>query len=263
MKINLTEAAITWLRDRRVFFENKLEVRRLRPGQIIHFKDDTEVEPHTGFLSGNALCEMGAFSYSWSHLPPGLRVGRYCSIASDLSIPRPRHPLDRVSTSSFMYDRNFSIIRSHVEDTGKPFHNAQPNPQKALPVIGNDVWIGAGCTLMPGIAIGDGAVIAAGAVVTRSVEPYTIVGGNPAKPIRLRFPVPVVARLMASKWWRYSFTDFADLPLSDPEAFAERILALGDTLQPYEPERIRLRDLQQFQEGAALPAGALHVPGAA
>lgn len=70
-------------------------------------------------------------------------------------------------------------------------------------VIGNDVWIGSEAVLMPGITVGDGAVIGTRALVTRDVEPYTIVGGNPAKPIRKRFPEAQIAELLEMKWWEW------------------------------------------------------------
>jgi virginiamycin A acetyltransferase len=74
-------------------------------------------------------------------------------------------------------------------------------PVKGDTIIGNDVWIGYGATIMPGVRIGDGAIIAAKSVVARDVEPYTIVGGNPAKEIRKRFSESQVEDLMKLKWW--------------------------------------------------------------
>lgn len=244
MHVILNDAAIEWLHAKRVFFEPEIHSRRLKPGDAISFDDGLEIEPYVGFLAGNQLCEIGSFSYSWSPLPSGIKIGRYCSIAGGMWIPWPRHPLDKVSTSSFMYDDRFSIIQSHINDENIPYNNFQTNPQKGLPVIGNDVWIGAGCVLMPGITIGDGAVIAACSVVTKNVEPFSIMGGNPAKLIRWRFPEHVIVKLIASKWWRYSFAIFADMPLNAPEEFADRINAVGDALQLYRPERVCLADLQ-------------------
>ena len=74
-------------------------------------------------------------------------------------------------------------------------------PHKGDTVIGNDVWIGYDALLMPGVKVGDGAVIAARAVVTGDVPPYAVVGGNPAKAVKRRFPDEVVVELLAIRWW--------------------------------------------------------------
>jgi virginiamycin A acetyltransferase len=74
-------------------------------------------------------------------------------------------------------------------------------PSRGDTVVGNDVWFGYRATVMPGVRMGDGAIIAAGAVVTADVPPYTIVGGNPAKPIRQRFDDEDVKRLLHAAWW--------------------------------------------------------------
>ena len=70
-------------------------------------------------------------------------------------------------------------------------------------MVGNDVWIGSDVTIMPGVRIGDGALIAAKSVVTRDVRPYAIVGGNPAEERRLRFAPEIVERLLALAWWNW------------------------------------------------------------
>jgi virginiamycin A acetyltransferase len=76
-------------------------------------------------------------------------------------------------------------------------------PHKGNLVIGNDVWIGYEATLMAGITIGDGAIIAAKSVVTKDVPPYSIVGGNPAKVIRMRFDESQIRRLLELQWWNW------------------------------------------------------------
>lgn len=86
-------------------------------------------------------------------------------------------------------------------------------------VIGNDVWIGNSATIMPGVKIGDGAIIATNSVVTKDVEPYSIVGGNPAKLIRKRFDDDTIQKLLALKWW--------DWPVEKITQYAEMI-ALGN-----------------------------------
>jgi virginiamycin A acetyltransferase len=74
-------------------------------------------------------------------------------------------------------------------------------PYKGDTVVGNDVWLGYDCMVMPGVHIGDGAIIASRAVVARDVEPYSVVGGNPAKVIRKRFDDATVAELLRIRWW--------------------------------------------------------------
>ncbi|MGI4804002.1 MAG: CatB-related O-acetyltransferase, partial [Janthinobacterium lividum] len=77
-------------------------------------------------------------------------------------------------------------------------------PTKGNTVVGNDVWIGYKATIMPGVTIGDGAIIGSGAVVTKDVEPYSIVGGNPTKTIRKRFDEAKIKTLLEMRWWDWS-----------------------------------------------------------
>ena len=94
-------------------------------------------------------------------------------------------------------------------------------PSKGDTIIGNDVWIGHDATIMPGVHIGDGAIIATKAVVTKDVEPYTIVGGNPAKPIRKRFSEATISKLLQLKWWNWEIekiTQNIEKLTSHPEA---------------------------------------------
>ena len=81
--------------------------------------------------------------------------------------------------------------------------------------IGNDVWIGANVTTLQGVSIGDGAVVAAGAVVVKDVPPYAIVGGNPAKVLKYRFDEDVITHLLALKWWERPIAELATLPFDD------------------------------------------------
>lgn len=77
-------------------------------------------------------------------------------------------------------------------------------------LIGNDVWIGNGATIMPGVKVGHGAIIGSSSLITKDVEPYTIVGGNPAKEIRKRFDEETVKRLLAIKWWDWDVQKITD-----------------------------------------------------
>jgi acetyltransferase-like isoleucine patch superfamily enzyme len=120
------------------------------------------------------------------------RIGKFCSIAANVSIGMADHPLHHLSTHVATYEAPlFGLLRK-----SKPLD--QPKP---IPVIGNDVWIARGATILRGVIGGDGAVVAAGAVVTRDVPAFAIVAGNPARIIRYRFEEEDIQRILASKWW--------------------------------------------------------------
>lgn len=137
---------------------------------------------------GISNISVGPFSYGpirvvTSAANPRIQIGTFCSIASNVTLVTDNeHPLDCVSTFPF---KVFVLGLPVREATGK-----------GGIVIDDDVWIGYGATILDGVHIGRGGVIAAGAVVTRDVEPYTIVGGVPAKPIKKRFSKEVVDRLL-------------------------------------------------------------------
>jgi hypothetical protein len=139
-------------------------------------------------------------------------VGKFCSIASHVRINPGNHPMNRVMQHHATYRRvQFGF---HKEDDTEVFEWRRA----ARCRIGHDVWIGHGATIMAGVSVGTGAVVGAGAVVTKNVEPYTVVGGVPARPIRDRFPKAIADRLLACAWWDWDrktleerFLDFSDL----------------------------------------------------
>jgi virginiamycin A acetyltransferase len=124
---------------------------------------------------------------SWSRKELRINIGSYCSFGSNIRlIIDGNHRID--SFSSY------------------PFHNlfkeVPPNNWgKENPVIGNDVWIGMDATIYSGVTIGDGAVVAGQSVVTKSVPPYAVVAGNPARIVKYRFSDAVIADLLQLKWW--------------------------------------------------------------
>lgn len=147
-------------------------------------------------------------------------IGKFCAIAANVRIGAPNHPIDRPSLHRFTYCPEYyapGVERDHCF-----FERRRADKV----TIGHDVWIGHGAVLLPGITVGDGAVLAAGAVGTRDVTPYTIVGGVPARPIRQRFAASIADRLQRIAWWNWPFDlimeRLGDFQSSDIEAFCTR-----------------------------------------
>jgi acetyltransferase-like isoleucine patch superfamily enzyme len=134
------------------------------------------------------ICRESMNSY---HPDDRVVIGKYCSIADGVRFIFGEHRLDCVSTYPFKAMLLKSIAHADARSKGDI-------------VIENDVWIGYGATILSGVHVGNGAVIAAGSVVTRDVAPYLVVGGVPAKIIKTRFDGPVVSALFAIKWWDWS-----------------------------------------------------------
>lgn len=130
------------------------------------------------------------------------KIGRFCSIGDNVRTCLGIHPTFRyVSTHPAFYSLQAVAGFTFVKEQKFAEHKYIDNEQKYVVEIGNDVWIGNNVMIMDGVRIGDGAIIATGAVVTKDVEPYSIVGGVPAKLIRYRFPKDVIDFLLRVKWW--------------------------------------------------------------
>jgi acetyltransferase-like isoleucine patch superfamily enzyme len=142
--------------------------------------------------------EIGDYTYGVPAVFPyfshtRLKIGKYCSIAGQVSILLGgNHRVHWVTTYPFTY-----FLDEWPEANGMPIHATSEGDV----VIGNDVWIGQAAFILSGVTIGDGAVIGARAVVTRDVEPYSIVAGNPARLIRKRFDDKTIERLLDIRWW--------------------------------------------------------------
>lgn len=180
--------------------------------------DPTTPHPMPGFpqvtylkaVLTNSNIQVGEFTYyddpdGWEqfernvlyHFPfigDRLVIGRYCAIARGVKFVMngANHKVSGFSTYPFFI-------------FGNGWEAAAPGPgelpYKGDTVVGNDVWLGYDSLLMPGVTVGDGAIVAARSVVTRDVPPYAIVGGNPATVIRTRFPATVVDELLRIRWW--------------------------------------------------------------
>ena len=139
-------------------------------------------------------------------------IGSYCAIGPGVHIGPIEHPVTNLSISDFFYgERNWDWTNAEYDwgSTNCGFK------RKSLVEIGNDVWIGAHAMIMSGVKVGDGAIIAAGAIVTKDVPPYAIVGGVPARIIRYRFPENIVNKLVQLKWWNYEPNILSGLNLSN------------------------------------------------
>lgn len=211
---------------------------------MIDVPDGIVLESYSTFWSGSGrqLVSMGAFSYTGSTLHPSMSVGRYTSIAAGLKVMGNRHPLERVSTSPAFYTR--ALMMQTFEDDYKAASNFTPfSHHPGTITIGNDVWIGENVTFGHGVTVGDGAVVASNAVVTKDVEPYSVVGGVPAKPIKSRFPIDVVVDLMRLQWWDYSPASISDIDMTDPRKFCDDMASrVRSGIEPFQPPTLTTID---------------------
>lgn len=135
-------------------------------------------------------------------------MGAYCAIGARSAINPFNHPYTWLSNHEFQYHpKSFDWVAewnqfTRLERTADMFESTN---------IGNDVWTGHHAMVLAGVNVGDGAVIAAGSVVTRDVPPYAVVAGIPAKIIRMRFSDPIIERLLNVKWWNFELSQLSGL----------------------------------------------------
>ena len=165
-------------------------------------------------MENSHLLHMGRLSYYDRHMniitwsdDYKIKVGNYCSIGRECNMfLHANHRPDWVTTST--------TLRGWVTPETDAMLKTMGHPHcKGDIVIGNDVWIGAKATIFGGVKIGDGAVIGAGSVVTKDVEPYSIVAGNPAKFIKNRFTKEQIEKLMHIKWWNWDHSKVEKLSM--------------------------------------------------
>ena len=198
------------------FVKNVVKAPNIQIGDYTYYDDS--VAP-TDFEKNNIL-------FNYPEFGEKLIIGKFCQIASGTKfIMGPaNHRLCSVTTYPFNV-----FGGAFTENT--PDHVSQL-PHKGDTVVGNDVWFGRESVIMPGVKIGDGAIIAAYSVVAKDVEPYTLVGGNPARFIKKRFNDELTGLLLRLKWWDFQGEKLAEiLPLlcdPDLEKVADEIKKILD-----------------------------------
>lgn len=189
---------------------------------------------------------LGAFSYQVSGYCFAARIGRYCSIGEAVQIGRQNHPLDWASTSPafYLHDDLLAVedrFNGAADYHSYRFKHGKPPTQARITTIGNDVWIGHGAYISAGVTVGDGAIIAGHAVVTKDVPPYAVVAGNPAVVKKFRQPPDVVSALLQSRWWQFAPWQLTQLQVAHPRAFISGVLALIEAKTPaFEPSVVDL-----------------------
>lgn len=179
--------------------------------------------------------ELGAFSYHVSGYAFAARIGRYCSIGEQVQIGRQNHPMSWSSTSPAFY------LRDKIFDVGRGFRGASdfhsdeinadgPGTKVRLTQIHNDVWIGHGAYIAAGVTIGNGAVVAAMAVVVKDVPPFAVVAGNPAVIKKWRLAPELISPMLRCAWWRFAPWQLKGLNPADPVRFIHNVMHLSEDI---------------------------------
>ena len=183
------------------YIKNVVTAPNIQIGDYTYYDDP--VDP-AGFEQNNVL-------FNYPEFGDRLIIGKFCSIAcgAKFLFTSANHTLRSLSTYPFpLFFEEWGLDKAHV---------AQAWDNKGDIVVGNDVWIGRESVILPGVHIGDGAIIAARSVVAKDVPAYTVAGGNPVRVLKQRFPEDLVQLLLAWRWW--------DLP---PAELAEAVPLLCD-----------------------------------
>ena len=190
--------------DKEIYVRPTVKNPNIRVGEFTYIAD-SDFESHVTHL------------YDWNG--DKLIVGRFCQIAAGVEFVMngANHQMNAVSTFPFYTLDGWEMEPPALRDL----------PFKGDTVIGNDVWIGQNAVILPGVRIGDGAIVGANSVVGSDVPPYTIVAGNPARPLKTRFDDEMIGLLLAFRWWDKPVEEInALIPLltcSDLEAVKEEL----------------------------------------
>lgn len=197
-----------------VFLKNIVKGENIIVGDYTYYDDSHDP---MGWERNNVL-------FTYQFFGEKLIIGRYCCLAegSTFIMGAANHRLSSVTTYPF------SVMGGLWRELSTP--HIDELPHKGDTVVGNDVWLGLDAVVMPGVRLGDGCIVAAKSVVTKSFEPYSIIGGNPARLIRKRFDEGLIALLLRFAWWDRSPEEVTSLlPLltcSDIESVRRKLVEL-------------------------------------
>lgn len=163
---------------------------RIEIGAFSYHHNFEELEDYAGFLA----------PYLFPLSPEKLVIGKFVQIAHGVRFITSSANHDVSGFSTYPFNNFMMTPDTSIDDMAAMFDIPG---RKGDTIVGNDVWIGMDATIMPCVSIGDGSIISARSVVVKDVAPYTIVGGNPAKPLKKRFEDDVIQALLEIKWWNW------------------------------------------------------------
>lgn len=241
--ITWNDCLIEFFKKERIFLEYPWKIEGVyKNGDKLRVQKGAIVERYSN-MPKYRIVSMGAYSYSrTASMSANFKCGRYCSVAKGVELSDQEHPTKRISSHPFTthaHMRNFASSEFGKKWDVTSFRTLGPAPE-----IMHDVWVGGNALLRRGIRIETGAIVAGRAVVTRDVPPYAIVGGSPARVLKLRFSEGLVQRLLESKWWEYNFCDLPDPGTEDVESFLEKFEEIRDTgaIKKFDPGLIDIEE---------------------
>lgn len=199
----LAEIANIGARD----IQNNIRFKNVRIESNCCISKDTIIGSDVHILNDCIINNSNIDSYTYvgqNSIIQNANIGKFCSVANNVYIGLGNHPIHLISTSPVFYKRNNRIGISVIEK------DLEVIEYKYIE-IGNDVWIGSRATILDGVKIGSGSVIAANSVVTKDVPAYSIVAGVPATIIKFRFPENIQSELLKSNWWDKNFNEINEI----------------------------------------------------
>jgi acetyltransferase-like isoleucine patch superfamily enzyme len=212
---------IQWAKNNIRFFLLKKRFPQSRVYRGASIDADSKLGKNSVIFSNVALQYTTVDDYSYIQSGGVLthtKVGKFCCIASNAKVGLAAHPTSMVSMSPVFYDNTQPLPKFLIKEN-------KFNESSLKTTIDSDAWIGQNAMIKAGVTIGVGAIVGAGAVVTKDVEPYSIVGGVPAKHIRYRFEKEIREKLLTSKWWEFDDIVLKKLAphFESPEIFLENL----------------------------------------